>query len=597
MNSFKKFFNTTFRVFKIYRKIAPWVTIGIVITELINSLQSLVYSYIFAVLLDKLIFLASTKSATIQEFLPLVFIYAAINLAFSLVGVLHSYLNNYLGNLDHAKLRLMEADHMMALGVAQMENPEITNKATRFNEIYGALNAHLILLITLTAAIFTAIANGAIVFSFAPILVVATIIFFLFKYTTNSHYINALWTLRLSTTEERRRAGASMGYLTHPSSLSELILSSGGSIVRKKFADYTDWYFQQVIKIRGRWAIYEAFQAILDTILFGIGIMVVVQNGISGAISVGLITFYIRALSSFSGNLGSLSYRIARARESGINIDDALDFLDHYKPDIDGNLVLPKTTKPPAIELSNISFSYPTGNQKVIDEISLKIQPGEKIAIVGENGAGKTTLVKLLSRIYKPTQGEIYINSKDLNKIKIKTWYRSLGVLFQDFNSYQSLTVAENVKIGRPKTKDPGNKKVISALKHANAFSFVEKYPNGLDQILSERYKGGIRPSGGQWQKIAIARFFYRNAPVLIFDEPTAAIDAVSEAQIFDNIYKFMQGKTVIIISHRFSTVRNADRIIVLDKGKIIEEGSHEELLKLEGKYAHAFKLQAKGYN
>jgi ATP-binding cassette, subfamily B, bacterial len=130
----------------------------------------------------------------------------------------------------------------------------------------------------------------------------------------------------------------------------------------------------------------------------------------------------------------------------------------------------------------------------------------------------------------------------------------------------------------------------------ADALSFVKNYPKKLDQILSERFKGGIRPSGGQWQKIAIARFFYRNAPILILDEPTASIDAVSEASIFDNIYRFMKGKTVIIISHRFSTVRNADRILVLDKGKIIEEGSHKELLAMDGKYAHAFKLQAKGY-
>jgi ATP-binding cassette subfamily B protein len=204
--------------------------------------------------------------------------------------------------------------------------------------------------------------------------------------------------------------------------------------------------------------------------------------------------------------------------------------------------------------------------------------------------------VKVLARIYRPQQGIVTLDGKNVNDIQIKSWYKKLGVLFQDFNTYGNLTVSENVHIGRSDHERTDNEKVIQALKESNAYDFVKKYPKQLDQKLSERYKGGIRPSGGQWQKLAIARFFYRNAPILILDEPTAAIDAVSEAQIFDNIYKFMKGKTVIIISHRFSTVRNADRIIVLDKGKIIEDGSHEELLAKNGKYAKSFKIQAEGY-
>ena len=160
---------------------------------------------------------------------------------------------------------------------------------------------------------------------------------------------------------------------------------------------------------------------------------------------------------------------------------------------------------------------------------------------------------------------------------------------------YTHLTVRENIEVDSSGIIS-NKESIFEALQKANALSFVEKYKNGIDQILSERYKGGIRPSTGQWQKIAIARVFHRNSPVLILDEPTASIDAVAEAKIFDNIYKFAKDKTVIIISHRFSTVRNADRIIVLDKGKIIEQGSHEELLNNNGKYAKAFKLQAKGY-
>jgi ABC-type multidrug transport system fused ATPase/permease subunit len=281
--------------------------------------------------------------------------------------------------------------------------------------------------------------------------------------------------------------------------------------------------------------------------------------------------------------------------DSGVRLKDALELFELYKPEVDGEKNLETGKKPPAIEIKNITFTYPNGKSPVITNLNLTFKPGEKVAIVGENGAGKTTLVKLITRIYRPQVGEVSLNEININELKKTSLYKKFGVLFQDFNSYGNLSVTENIQIG--KTSRKVDKELIEkALIKADAMNFVKEYPNFMDQILSERYKGGIRPSGGQWQKIAIARLFYRNAPILILDEPTASIDAVSEAKIFDNVYKFMKGKTVIIISHRFSTVRNADRILVLDKGKIIEEGTHEQLMKMDGKYAHAFRLQAKGY-
>ncbi|KKR69651.1 MAG: ABC transporter, ATP-binding/permease protein [Candidatus Woesebacteria bacterium GW2011_GWA2_40_7b] len=272
-----------------------------------------------------------------------------------------------------------------------------------------------------------------------------------------------------------------------------------------------------------------------------------------------------------------------------------MELFELYEPEVDGTKVLITEGKPPEIKIDDIAFTYPNGIHPVIKNLSLDFKPGEKVAIVGENGAGKTTLVKLITRIYRPQEGKIILRNVNLNDIKRESLNKKFGVLFQDFNSYGNLTVSENIQMGKTSRK-VDNDLIEKALIKADAMGFVEKYPKKLDQVLSERYKGGVRPSGGQWQKIAIARFFYRNAPVLILDEPTASIDAISEAEIFNNIYRFMDGKTVIIISHRFSTVRNADRILVLDKGRIIEEGSHEELLAIDGKYARMYRLQAKGY-
>lgn len=261
----------------------------------------------------------------------------------------------------------------------------------------------------------------------------------------------------------------------------------------------------------------------------------------------------------------------------------------------DGAVEFPKLAKGPEIEVKNMSFKYPNTDKMIFNNLSLKIKSGEKVAIVGHNGAGKTTLVKLLCRIYKPTSGEIVVNGRNLTDLKIDSWYQNMGVLFQEFNTYPQLTVRENITIGNP--NEPMDEVALHlAAQSADASSFIDEFPAKYDQILSEKFKGGIRPSTGQWQKLAIARFFYRNAPLVIFDEPTASIDAVSEYNIFNKIYDFFKEKTVIIISHRFSTVRNADRIIVLDHGEIIEEGTHDFLMSNNGYYAKAFNLQAKGY-
>lgn len=281
--------------------------------------------------------------------------------------------------------------------------------------------------------------------------------------------------------------------------------------------------------------------------------------------------------------------------ENGIRFNDLKKIFEMTQPFADGKIEYPYPEKPPLINFNAVSFQYPNSEIEVIKNLNLEINPGEKIAIVGENGAGKTTLVKLLCRFYQVNKGAIFLNEENINDLKIESWYKNLGVLFQDFNIYPHLTVKENIHLGKS-NEEFDFKRMIKAIQNVNADEFIKKYPKEYDQILSEKYAGGIRPSTGQWQKIAIARFFYRNSPVVVFDEPTASIDAISEAKIFKEIYDFFKDKTVIIISHRFSTVRNADKIYVLDNGQITESGTHKELLKLKGRYAEAFKIQARGY-
>lgn len=595
MKSLKKFLHTTRDIFKIYWEIAPWLTSGVLVTQILLSFQPLIYSYFFGVFIDEILNIVNVSKNLTQLF-PLLMFFSVVTFILSALNVLNNYFSTVLSQIDAAKLKLKETDFLLSLGISQMENAELTNKSTRFNEVYQSMSQHLGTLVALIGSIVSIIVLAIAIFPYTLVVVVISIVAFFIKYFNNGRYINKLWRLNRDYTEEQRNAWNSISFLTDPASLKEIILSNGAELLRNKFFTFTDWKNRQYQNLRGQWSAFEVSHTIIDVILFSLGVYLLAEQTLLGTITVGAFTFYLRSLNSFNDQLNGLSYRLARTIESSTRLQDALELFEIYKPEKDGTKELEIKKTPPFIKLENVSFKYPNGKYPVIKNLNLAIQPGERIAIVGENGAGKTTLVKLLTRIYRPQDGLVTLDSFPITDITRESLHKHLGVLFQDFNKYENLTVSENVQMGKI-TKKVDAEKIKGALVKADALSFVKKYPKEIDQILSERFKGGIRPSGGQWQKIAIARFFYRNAPIVIMDEPTAAIDAVSEASIFNNIYKFMKGKTVIIISHRFSTVRNADRILVLDKGRIIEEGSHQELLQMDGKYAHAFKLQAKGYS
>jgi len=255
---------------------------------------------------------------------------------------------------------------------------------------------------------------------------------------------------------------------------------------------------------------------------------------------------------------------------------------------------LPLEPIPPVIEFKNVSFRYPNTKRYILKNFNLTIQTGDKIAFVGENGAGKTTLIKLLLRFYDVTDGEIIINGVNIKHINLEKWYTLIGALFQDFIKYQ-FTFKENIYFGNK--KEINNLDLLKeAIKKSGANEYVKDLPLQYDQTVGKMFKNGIDLSGGQWQKLALARAFFKNAPMLILDEPTSAIDAKAEYEIFQHVQELQKDKTVIIISHRFSTVRNADKIFVLDEGKIIEEGNHETLMKKKGLYAELFNIQAQGY-
>lgn len=326
-----------------------------------------------------------------------------------------------------------------------------------------------------------------------------------------------------------------------------------------------------------------------------IGSIVVLKQLLDGLISLDRYFFISGALLRIGGALNNIFGTLARMQESILFAENFFAVIDRQPVYVDkaDAIVLPAGGSP-EIVFDHVSFTYPGQKKPVFKDLNLTITSGKHVAIVGENGAGKSTLIKLLLRFYRPTSGRILIAGHDLQDIAIESWYGHLATLFQEFNQYP-FSIAENIEIAKPEHHDD-KKRLLKAAHFSNVDQFVAKYPHGWETVLDNSFEKGVEPSGGQWQRVALARAFYRYASVLILDEPTAAIDAKAEYDIFNNIFEHYGNKTAIIVSHRFSTVRRADTIVVVDGGKILEQGSHTELIKQQGLYHELFSKQAEGY-
>jgi ATP-binding cassette subfamily B protein len=321
-----------------------------------------------------------------------------------------------------------------------------------------------------------------------------------------------------------------------------------------------------------------------------------ISKTVSGIISIANFTFYTGILNQFSSSMRNLSSIISRSGELVLYARDFYAIYDS-KPQIEtkSDSVKLNKDKIPLIEFKNVSFAYRSNiKEKILDNLNLTINPGEHIALVGENGAGKTTIIKLLLRLYDVTEGEILVNGVNIKDVDLDSYWRQIGVLFQDFNRYP-FDIQTNIELGRV-NKKPTKQELDRAVELADLKPILKKLPKGINTILDNSFEEGVEPSGGQWQRVALARAFYRNSNILILDEPTAAVDANAEYEIFNNIFAHYGNKTALIISHRFSTVKRAQRIVVLEKGKILEQGTHKELMKKSKLYAEMFNKQAEGY-
>jgi ATP-binding cassette subfamily B protein len=332
----------------------------------------------------------------------------------------------------------------------------------------------------------------------------------------------------------------------------------------------------------------------------GIYIYVALQ-AVMGRITLGGLTLYTQTAQQVGQSFQGLLDGLSNTYENNLFVSTLFEFLE-YKPVITSPekplpLVLSSEGKGLEIEFRHVSFTYPgkdSETEATLKNVSFTIQAGEAIALVGRNGAGKTTIVKLLTRLYDPDEGAILIGGRDIKEYDLKALREEIGVIFQDYVSYY-LSARENIGVGR--VNDIDNLELVnSAAQKSGADAIVEELADGYETMLGRWWKDGTQLSGGQWQKVALARAFIRDARILILDEPTSSLDARAEYEVFAKFRELTEGKTAIFISHRFSTVRLADRIFVLENGSIIEDGSHEELMMVDGRYAELFNLQAEAY-
>ena len=424
------------------------------------------------------------------------------------------------------------------------------------------------------------------------ILAAAPIYFFYKKYSME------VFRVRWFSLEDHRIIGNRISHFEDLHKTIDVILLKLKEWFRGQIKERMESYNKKVLNAERRKSVSYSFLSLWYLLFLFAAIALMTREALLGSIAVGalLLAFntYTRFYQTVNGYIESISFTEEAARYASRWFD-----LFELQPHVVSkqNALRVSFEKPPLISFNNVSFRYPVESGEsplVLRNLCFTINPGEKVAIIGVNGSGKTTLIKLLARIYDPTEGNITVNGIDLKDLDMEDWHASLGVLFQDFPAY-NLTIRESIGIGRiTDAFDDG--KLQQAAAFSGADEFINTFPHGYNQLIWKEFKDGTDLSKGQHQRLAVARMFYRNAAITILDEPTASIDAVTEEKIFTTLERNMQGQTVILITHRFSTVKNADKILMLEHGQIIEQGSHQELMKLNAKYAELYNMQARRY-
>ncbi len=362
-----------------------------------------------------------------------------------------------------------------------------------------------------------------------------------------------------------------------------------------RFTRLSDQIYKEDVSLARRRLLAGSLLSVVGTAGYYGAYVFVIWRTVLGQLTIGSLTFLSGAILQASSNIQQIFSTLSGIADQALFLTDLIAFFE-MRPTIRSKpnaLPAPRPIRR-GFEFRNVSFSYPGSPRLILNGLNFHLRPGERVALIGENGQGKTTIVKLITRLYDPTEGQILLDGIDLREYDLEDLYREIGVIFQDFMRYE-MTARENIAVGRIEEIDNLSLLQLSAQK-SMADEVIARLQGDYDQMLGRRFEGGVDLSGGEWQKVALARAYLRDAQLLILDEPTAALDARSEFEVFQRFAELTAEKMALFISHRFSTVRMADRIVVLENGRIAEDGSHDQLTHLGGRYAEMFELQAASY-
>ncbi len=493
------------------------------------------------------------------------------------------------------RVNVMILDKALTLPLTSFEDSEFYDKLTRARREASSRPLSLVKrTFGLAQNGISLISYAVLLFAFSPWAVVILIFAGLPSFFAEAKFSGDAFRLFRWRSPESRMQIYLETLIAREDSVKEVKLFQLGSRFLDRYRDIFRKLFREDRKLTLRRDTWGFLLGLISTAAFYGAYVWIVLATIDGQITLGAMTMYLMLFRQGQTAVAASLSAISGMYEDNLYLSNLYEYLSYPVPPDSGEASYgPQPSQ--GLEFDNVSFRYPGATDLALDGVTLNIRPGESLALVGENGSGKTTLIKLLTRLYSPTEGRIRLDGLELEKWDLAALHRRVGVIFQDFGRYQ-FSVGENIGAGDVRYIEDEDR-WESAAETGMAAPFIDTMQEGYHTQLGRWFKGGRELSGGQWQKIALSRAFMRSeADILILDEPTAAMDAASEAAIFDHFRTASKDKITILISHRFSTVRAADQIVVIDQGRIIERGDHEELIALNGQYAHLFNLQARGY-
>ena len=574
--------------------------------RLLRALMPVATLYIGKLIIDEAIQLARLQPALhslgdalsggqLDRLLTLLALELVLAIGSDLLGRLISYADSLLSELfnNATSVRLME--HAALLDLEDFEDPDQQDRLDRARrQSMGRMNLMSQLFGQLQDAITVAsFAVGLLVY--APWLIALLAVALVPAFVGESHFnalgysLNYQWTPERRQLDYLRQVGASVD------TAKEVKIFNLHRFLIERYRSLAEQLYRANRALARRRAIWGTLLAALGTLGYYVAYAYIAWRTIRGDFSIGDLTFLAASFLRLRQLLEGLLIGFSQVAGQALYLDDLFSFFQ-IKPEIasrPGALSVPRPITHGFV-FEDVGFRYPDAEQWAVRHLDFELHAGEVLALVGENGAGKTTLVKLLARLYDPDEGRILLDGRDLRDYDLDELRANMGVIFQDFVRYH-LSAGENVGVGRVESMHD-RAKIQAAARRALADEVIEALPHGYDQMIGRRFKQGVDLSGGQWQKLAIARAYLRDAQVMILDEPTAALDARAEFEVFQRFKELSERRTAVLISHRFSSVRMADRILVLADGRIEASGSHAELMAQGGRYAELFELQAAGY-